>query len=151
MDKKLLILQGLGFKPAGQWVHNGIRLKYELLTDIRARRNVIYAFAEDDMLAYIGITINTLDDRLRPYVYPAKSKENGGGTNIKNNQNLRASLGAGKRLDIYAFVDAFTDEQCALPTRPLHWLENYLIEVLDPPWNDPPHRRGRPAPALVPS
>lgn len=82
MDKNLAKLEDLGFTVVGRWkaVENGIDCE---LSDLANSSNVLYAFAVDDNLMYVGKTTQTLKKRLAGYKYPSKSQS----TNDKNNKN----------------------------------------------------------------
>lgn len=135
MDNKLALLKDFGFSSAGRWLYTGNSLSWELHSQVHTRRNVLYAFSVNEDLAYVGLTTMALRERMRRYAHPPKQSGNGGGTNIKNNRNIVEALQAGKSIDIYVFLNAFTDEQCLSVTKPLHALESQLINLLSPPWN----------------
>jgi hypothetical protein len=137
MDKKLQYLMALGFQPAGAWSSLDGRIYHDIPDQIGNRKNVLYAFVADESPAYIGMTINRLKDRLRPYAYPPKSGHNGGGTNIKNNRNIREALRVNRPVGILFLPGLHPSEDEPAPSGSLlHLMEAQLRAILRPPWND---------------
>jgi hypothetical protein len=102
---KLARLRAIGFKLAGHWKRSGIGIVFELDRNLATACNVLYFFAVDGELMYLGKTINSLQHRMQSYKTPAKSAAKGGSTNIKNNENIRMCLGQEKTVQVFALPD----------------------------------------------
>lgn len=135
MAETLVRLLAIGFKPAGKWLLANNVLRLTLEPAVMHEQNVLYAFAVDGKLAYIGKTTQSLLKRMQGYRSPASTADRGGSTNIKNNRNIVEALSSGAVVDIYVLH--------ALPSQ-LHGefsvnlsagLEDSLIGALMPPWN----------------
>ena len=92
MDKTLSRLIAVGFRPAGKWSLTNGALQLTLEPDLRHEQNVLYAFAVDEALTYVGKTTRSLLKRMQGYLSPASNADRGGSTNIKNNRNIRSAL-----------------------------------------------------------
>jgi hypothetical protein len=135
MPDKLSRLTGIGFSPAGKWKLTDGTLSFEIEPRFAALRNVLYAFAVDGALVYIGKTTVALRDRLQRYKTPAKSAEKGGSTNIKNNRNILTQLTAGRSVDIHVLYKESVEEHGGFVVNFAAGLEDGLLASLTPPWN----------------
>src|SRR5687768_13225764 len=101
MPDKLTKLMGIGFSRVGAWRLAERGIAFDLGEErFAGMRNVLYAFAVDGSLTYVGKTTVTLRDRLQRYKTPPRSSMRGGSTNIKNNRNILHSLSSGKAVEI---------------------------------------------------
>jgi hypothetical protein len=110
MDDKLARLREIGFTAIGRWmiVDGGIKCE---LNELGYARNVLYAFAVDGKLEYIGKTAQPLRSRLAGYRKPARTQS----TNIKNNGKILDAWQKDKRLKliysltmVYSAMEHFT-------------------------------------------
>lgn len=135
MPKNLGRISELGFRKVGQWHLVGEQLDFQVSSEDRNEKNVLYAFVTNGELSYIGKTTQSLKDRLQRYKTPAKNAIKGGSTNIKNNKNILAKLMAGESVEIYIFR---SKEETVLSGFAVNFaaaLEDSLINELRPPWN----------------
>jgi len=130
MDDKLARLKEIGFTITGYWkmVDGGIVCE---LNDLATTSNVLYAFAVDEQLMYVGKTIQALRVRLAGYRNPSKTQS----TNIKNNRNIRDCLAQGKRVEIYVLPDNGLLHYGGFHLNLAAGLEDSLVLDLEPPWN----------------
>lgn len=125
----------VGFEPAGHWLLNGNCLELILHTALAQEANVLYAFAVDGSLAYVGKTTQSLKKRMQGYKSPASKGERGGSTNIKNNRNIIAALSAGQAVNIFALRSQAPQQHGEFHINLAAGLEDSLIRALSPPWN----------------
>jgi hypothetical protein len=135
MCERLDRLTNLGFVHAGHWSLPDRRIRFDILPEYVRAHHVLYAFAVDERLAYIGKTDIRLRDRLQRYRTPPRSGRNGGGTNIKNNRYIREALLAGGVVGIYVLVDPVGRRHGGRIIRVAAELEDSLVAELNPPWN----------------
>jgi hypothetical protein len=130
MDDKLARLSEIGFTVVGGWklVNDGIACE---LNQLAAARNVLYAFAVDDQLMYVGKTVRTLRSRMGAYRSPGPTQS----TNIKNNRNIRESLAQGGRVEIYVLPDNGLLHYGGFHVNLAAGLEDSLVRELNPAWN----------------
>lgn len=128
-------LQGAGFKPAGKWVLTQQGLALDLDDIIGDKRDVLYAFAVDGALKYVGKTASTLRSRLQGYKTPPATANSGASTNIKNHQNIVAALKQGSTVDIYVLYALPSQEHYGFAVSLAAGLEGSLIKDLTPLWN----------------
>jgi hypothetical protein len=135
MAETLNRLLAIGFKPAGKWslVNDVLRLTLE--PAVMHEQNVLYAFAVDGKLAYVGKTTQSLIKRMQGYRSPASTAERGGSTNIKNNRNIVSALSSGASVDIYALHALPSQAHGEFSVNLSAGLEDSLISALTPPWN----------------
>jgi hypothetical protein len=138
MPEKLARLTAIGFLRIGSWKLTDRGLTFEIDEQLASARNVLYAFAVDGSLAYIGKTIVPLRDRLQRYKTPAKSAEKGGSTNIKNNRNILQSLRKGRAVEIFVLQSESRQEHGGFVVNLAAGLEDSLVADLSPPWNGRP-------------
>jgi len=130
MDDKLARLKEVGFARIGQWKMCEDRIDCEL-QDFANTANVLYAFAVDGQLMYVGKTIQTLRIRLNGYKNPSSTQS----TNIRNNRNIRECLAAGKRVDVYMLPDNGQLHYGGFHLNVAAGIEDSLIRDLEPIWN----------------
>jgi hypothetical protein len=114
-------------------------LTFEIDEQFASARNVLYAFAVDGSLVYIGKTTVPLRDRLQRYKTPAKSAEKGGSTNIKNNRNILQSLSKGRAVEIFVLHCESRQEHGSFVVNLAAGLEDSLVADLSSPWNGRQH------------
>jgi hypothetical protein len=123
-------LARIGFTKVGLWQMNAARPVCQLHHHAD-QKNVLYAFVVDDVLQYVGKTTQPLKKRMYGYQNPGKTQS----TNIKNNANITAALGAGKRVDIYALPDSGLWQLGGFHVNMAAGLEDAIVRDLAPPWN----------------
>jgi hypothetical protein len=139
MTTNLAKLVNLGFEPAGSWLLTSDGLELTLHTAIAQETNVLYAFAIDGLLAYVGKTTQSLKKRMQGYKSPASNGERGGSTNIKNHRNIIAALVAGHDVSIFAMRPQAPQQHGEFHVNLSAGLEDSLIRALSPPWNGRSH------------
>lgn len=130
MDEKLARLGEIGFVRIGHWTAEGLGIAYEL-HDLANASNVLYAFAVEGQLKYIGKTTTPLRSRLNGYKNPSKSSS----TNIKNKRKIRACLDQARQVEIFALRDSGLLSFGGFHLNLAAGLEDSLVRELDPPWN----------------
>jgi hypothetical protein len=130
MDEKLARLKEIGFTVTGHWTvaNGGIACE---LNELANSCNVLYAFAVDDQLMYVGKTVQPLRARLAGYRNPGATQS----TNIKNNRNIRECLAQDKQIVIYVLPDSGLLHYGGFHLNQAAGLEDSLVRDLDPPWN----------------
>jgi hypothetical protein len=135
MPIKLNRLTALGFVPAGKWLLEEQSLKLVLDNSIAKEANVLYAFAVNGALAYVGKTAQSLQKRMQGYKSPSRNAATGATTNIKNNRNILSALNAGHTVDIFIFSHQPLQRHGEFEVNLSAGLEDSLINALSPPWN----------------
>ena len=135
MATELDRLLAAGFRRAGYWIIECDALRLVLDSPISPIQNVVYAFAVNSMLTYVGKTTQGLPKRMQGYRSPAATAERGGSTNIKNNKNILAALASGAVVEIYVLDQTAAYHHGEFPLNVAAGIEDSLIRVLDPPWN----------------
>lgn len=125
----------VGFELAGKWLLAGNGLQLILDHGVTYQKNVLYAFVVDGSLAYVGKTAQSLQKRMQGYKSPAANGDQGGSTNIKNNRNIIAALGAGHTVDIFVLCAQAPQRHGEFEVNLSAGLEDSLIKALSPPWN----------------
>lgn len=125
----------IGFQLAGKWTltERGLNLHLDKL--LEGEQNVLYAFAVNGELNYIGKTTQSLSKRMQGYKNPASNGERGGTTNIKNNRNISTALHSGKVVEIYVLHPQSEQRHGGFLVNLSAGLEDSLIKELSPPWN----------------
>jgi hypothetical protein len=131
MDDKLARLTNIGFTVAGAWKLDGEGIACELDDRAAAARNVLYAFAADGHLMYVGKTVQSLRARMNGYRNPAPTQS----TNIKNHNNIRQSLEQGRLVEVYVLPDNGLLQYGKFHVNLAAGLEDSVVRELDPPWN----------------
>jgi len=131
MNKELSLLEQLGFENVGKWsLENGsLNCKIEKHQN---EYNILYAFVSKDKIKYIGKSTNTLSKRIYQYMKPGPSQK----TNIKNNKNIKELLMEGQEVQIWAFPNQEKLYYREFPINIAAGLEDNLIAVVKPDWND---------------
>lgn len=119
----------LGFKPAGQWLLQDDK-PHCRIDDCGALSLILYAFAIDGQVMYIGKSTRMLIARMQNYKTPGASQL----TNIANNARIAEALRAGKAVHLYVFQPEATTYQ-GIPLNLAAGLEDGLIAMFKPPWN----------------
>jgi hypothetical protein len=122
------------FFPVGRWIlddsiRSGIRFILSNFADAR----VIYAFAADDKIVYIGVcegSTTTLQDRMARYQSRA-----GTGTNQRIAERIQRALSAGVTVTIHAWSPGEGPTIHGILIDLVKGLENPLIRALAPEWN----------------
>lgn len=135
MTKNLIRLTTIGFTRAGKWVFVNEVLMLDLDSGLSREANVLYAFAVNGALMYVGKTTMTLRERMQRYKTPSKSSERGGSTNIKNNRNIVEALKNGDFVEIFVLRDPGQQTHGGFMVNLAAGLEDSLIGELSPPWN----------------
>lgn len=130
MNDGLARLIDISFRIAGTWNLDGEGISCDL-NDLAAVRNVLYAFAVDGELMYVGKTVQTLRARMTGYRNPGPTQS----TNIKNNSNIRHCLEQGKRVEIYVLPDNGLLHYGRFHVNLAAGLEDSVVRELNPPWN----------------
>jgi hypothetical protein len=138
MAINMIRLANAGFEPAGKWLLSQRRLELALHEAIAHERNVLYAFAVDGALAYVGKTTLSLRNRMQRYKTPPTNGKSGGSTNIKNNRNIVAALTNGHTVDIFILRAQLQQRHGEFLVNLAAGLEDNLIAELAPPWNGRP-------------
>ena len=120
----------IGFEPAGRWMNDGSKLRFEL-TRHSTQTNILYAFVCDGVVMYVGKTIRTLATRMSGYKTPGKTQT----TNINNNRRLLDMLASGSAVEILALPDNGLLHYGNFHLNLAAALEDDIIRKLDPPWN----------------
>jgi excinuclease UvrABC nuclease subunit len=123
-------IKSVGFRRVGEWKLDTDKLQCAL-TDCQTAVNVLYAFASDDEVLYIGKSVRSLKQRLYGYQSPGPKQF----TNIKANKLIREALGIKKVIIIYAFVDRGELHCGEFRVNLAAGLEDNLIATLKPSWN----------------
>ncbi len=125
-------LLNLGFEDVGIWELGGEKIKNKL-TKYASSKQVLYAFVIDEKVLYIGKTIRSLSQRLYGYANPGSSQS----TNIKNNKKIKTILERGEEIKIFVFAPQKNEVAYkGIPVNLAAGLEDNLISILQPPWND---------------
>ena len=123
-------IKNVGFRLVGEWKLDTDKLQCAL-SDCQAAVNVLYAFASDGEILYIGKSVRSLKQRLYGYQNPGRTQF----TNIKANKLIREALGVKKVISIYAFVDPGELRHGEFRVNLAAGLEDNLIATLKPAWN----------------
>lgn len=120
----------IGFQCVGHWKLADGRPVCELTSQMNTR-NVLYAFASNGEIQYIGKTIQPLRGRMASYQNPGPTQS----TNIKNNGKIKALLEAGEAVDIFVLPDTGLLHYGGFHINLAAGLEDSLIAAISPPWN----------------
>lgn len=120
----------IGFEPAGHWVLEGDRLRFEL-TRHSAQSNILYAFVCDGEVKYVGKTARPLSARMSGYRTPGRTQT----TNIRNHQRIRELLAQGVAVEIFALPDSGLLHYGRFHLNLAAALEDDIIRIVDPEWN----------------
>lgn len=132
MDRLLKI----GFECVGHWsLLNGQPVCQ--LDHHTTSRNLLYAFASDGEVKYIGKTTKDLKTRMYQYQNPGPGQS----TNIKNHENIKSLLEAGEAVDLLVLVDNGLLHYGDFHVNLAAGLEDSLIATLSPEWNGSQRRK----------
>jgi hypothetical protein len=129
MDEKLTKLTAMGFTVAGLWKLADEGIACELT--LAPARDVLYAFAVDGQLMYVGKTVQPLRARMAGYRNPGPTQS----TNIKNNHNILESLKQGKQVEVYVLPDNGLLRYGGFHVNLAAGLEDDMVRELKPAWN----------------
>jgi hypothetical protein len=122
------ILLTAGFQFIGEWTEDPLSaLKLDAVAPLEAG---VYAFVVDDLVAYIGITNNTLRTRFDQY----RRGHEGQRTNARVKKLILEALAQGKRVKVLVAIPQPL-EWHGLPVNTAAGLEAGLIQMLRPIWN----------------
>lgn len=131
MDKLPLDrLLEIGFELAGEWLLDEDDIQIELQR-YGSAANVLYAFASDDELLYIGRSGRSLQLRMDGY-------RNGGPPRTmraRNRERIIAMLMVDQPVDLYAMPDPGNLHYGSFRVNLAAGLQHSLIDALKPPWN----------------
>ncbi len=130
MDDQLAQLSKIGFTAAGFWKLDGDNIACQL-NELAAVRNVLYAFAVNGQLMYVGKTVQPLRSRMAGYRSPGPTQS----TNIKNNLKIRKTLAQGSQVDIYVLPDNGLLHYGGFHVNLAAGLEDSVVRDLKPAWN----------------
>jgi hypothetical protein len=139
-------LIAVGFEPAGKWLLSDRGLELVLTDNFAQERDLLYAFAVNGDLVYVGKTVQGLQRRMQGYKSPASTPDNGATTNIRNNRNIIAALRDGRTVEIFAMRSPHAPRHGEFAVNLTAGLEDSLIRTLTPPWNG---RRGTSSPVTT--
>jgi hypothetical protein len=120
----------IGFVPAGHWLLDEDKLKYEL-TRHSTQKNILYAFVCDGQVKYVGKTIRALATRMSGYKTPGKTQT----TNINNHRRIKELLSLGVAVEILALPDSGLLHYGQFHLNLAAALEDSIIQAVDPEWN----------------
>lgn len=123
-------LYEIGFVAVGRWLMEGEDLRPELDNAIE-RRNVLYAFASEESILYVGKTTRTLRRRMLGYLKPNISQR----TNQRNHLAIIDLLKQNHPVEILALADNGLHRYGAFHLNLAAGLEDRIIETLRPVWN----------------
>jgi hypothetical protein len=123
-------LLAIGFQPAGSWSLVDGRLQFTLAR-LATQANILYAFACDGQVMYVGKTTQPLARRMAAYRTPGATQS----TNIANHRRIVACLEADAAVDILALPDNGLMHYGQFHLNLAEGLEDDLIRKIAPPWN----------------
>jgi hypothetical protein len=132
-------LTAMGFIECGEWVAAEDQLVPNLLK-CADNRNILYAFVVDDVVMYIGKTVQSFRARMQGYRTPGATQL----TNVRNHKNIRNALGSGQRVAIYVLPDNGLLKYGGFHVNLAAGLEDALVRELQPPWNGGKKDSGEP-------
>jgi hypothetical protein len=130
------LLIDIGFRIAGEWRRRNNhrdQLQFEPCHAC-SHPNVLYAFAVGDEVAYVGKTVRGLHERMRDYATGITSAEPDT-TNHRNARKILEKLREGNKVHVYALEDWLPIQIGAFAFNLAAGLEDSIIAVINPPWN----------------
>ena len=132
-------LEEYGFIEVGDWHKtNSIKTKinYHLDENAKNQEDLNYAFVEGDKVFYIGVTTNTLLQRMNGYKNAKASEKDKYGkveasTNKKVYQHILKRLNNKKKILIYALPELNLGDYEGLRISPVSGIEHSLIREFD--------------------
>lgn len=128
------LLAGDAFRPSGEWRLDGDGLK---LSEDAPKQTGVYAFILDGSIAYVGLTLRTLHQRLADYRRGHARQR----TSARVKRQIIESLRAGSRVEVLVATPEATEWR-GLPALTAAGLEAALIRKILPPWNMHGVRKG---------
>jgi hypothetical protein len=122
-------LTAIGFAHAGQWVLDSDKIDFDLSDTVGEKSNILYAFACEDQVMYVGKTTQKLSVRMGNY------RNNDGSTNVNVRAEIKSVLKDGKSVEIYVFVGSELLHYGQFRISIAAGLEDSIIELLQPAWN----------------
>lgn len=135
MPASLDRLIALDFRLAGHWEMSNTVLRLVLPPPMPSAQDLLYAFAVDGELAYIGKTTQGLVRRMQGYRSPPATAERGGSTNINNNRRIVEALSRGCKVEIYVLDNLPAHQHGGFRVNLAAGLEDTLLRELSPAWN----------------
>jgi len=126
----LQTLLELGFEEAGVWELSESGLACSLTNHLTAR-NILYAFANQSEVLYIGKSVRTFAQRMYQYRKPGLTQR----TNIANHAHIKHCLEQGEAVQIFIFVPEETLFYRGIAIGLAAGLEDALIQAIQPAWN----------------
>jgi hypothetical protein len=127
-DTSWTVLTQAGFKFIGEWTQHPESL---IRLDANAPTSPgVYAFVVDDIVVYIGLTLNGLKTRFDQYRRGHKGQK----TSSRIKAQISGTLGAGKKVKVLVATPEPSEWQ-ELPVNTAAGLEVGLIEMIRPSWN----------------
>jgi len=124
-------LLDIGLKRAGEVSLVEEKLAFDL-GEYAKLKPVLYAFVEDDVVWYVGKSINSLKDRLSGYRNANKSQP----TNKRIQGNLVEAIKAGRSFKVYFLSGHHEHKYGQFKISLPGGLEDDIIFQLKPKWND---------------
>ena len=131
MDNELEFLAKLGFELVGEWSLKLNCIDFQLQKH-KDKTNILYAFAVDKKVMYIGKSTQTLYKRMIGYKNPGPTQS----TNINNNARIHKILNDNRSVDIYVFIQVEDYFYRGVKVNLAAGLENNLIGLFNSPWNN---------------
>jgi hypothetical protein len=131
VSDKLDQLRAMGFARVGCWTKSDNSVTCELSKPDGDARNVLYAFAVDDELMYVGKTVQPLRTPMVGYKHPGSTQS----TNIRNNRKIRECLADHRAVEIFVLRDNGLLTYGGFHVNLAAGLEDSLVRKLMPPWN----------------
>lgn len=121
----------IGFFKTGFWSLSTQEDIFYTLTANQSSQNILYCFASEQNIMYIGKTIKTLSQRMNGYQRPGTSQS----TNIKVKKEILSLLKENKEVDIFILINDTKLKYGNFNINIAAGLEDSLIEQFSPPWN----------------
>ena len=130
-DDALCHLTDIGFTEAGRWKIVGQFIDCELNEELAKKSNVLYAFAVNGRVMYVGKTVQRLSIRMAGYKRQVLTQS----TNIKNNINIRTCLSEKMQVTIHVLPDNGMLRYGKLHFNLAAGLEDSIVRTMKPQWN----------------
>ena len=127
-DTSWTVLTAAGFEFIGEWTQDPTSL---IKLDAKAPTAPgVYAFVVDDIVVYVGLTLNSLRTRFDQYRYGHEGQK----TSARINDRIAQTLQAGKPVKVLIATPEPMEWQ-NLPVNTAAGLEAGLIALIRPSWN----------------
>ena len=123
-------LINIGFRKVGTWEQTQTGIQFSLFEHADAR-NILYCFVSDEVVLYVGKTVQPLKKRMYGYLNPGPTQS----TNIRGNKNIGDLLAGGKQVEIYALPDDGLLHFGVFHINLAAGLEDSIVKTLQPEWN----------------